>query len=233
MKYNSVVEAKFISRPNRFIAKVELLGEEITVHVKNTGRCRELLVPGATVYLARGDGAGRKTPYDLIATKKVCGNGKTLLINMDSQCPNALVSEWLPRCGMFSPDAVIRREVTLGDSRFDIYIEDGPRRAFIEVKGVTLEEDGVAMFPDAPTLRGVKHLSGLSDCISLGYEAYVFFVIQMKGVNVFKPNRATHAAFADALLAAKRSGVKILAYDTVVSHDELYIDEPVTVDLGE
>ena len=231
MRYNNVIGARFISRPNRFIAKVELFGDEITVHVKNTGRCRELLVPGATVYLEKGDAPGRKTPYDLIATEKVCENGKTVLINMDSQCPNTLVAEWLQGSGMFSDSAVIRREVTLGDSRFDIYVEDGDRRAFIEVKGVTLESGGVAMFPDAPTQRGIKHLMGLADCISLGYEAYVFFVIQMKGVNVFKPNRATHPAFADALLYAKGAGVKVLAYDVVVSPDEIYIDRPVSVKL--
>ena len=233
MKYSNVKAAKFISRPNRFIAEVELDGETLLVHVKNTGRCRELLVPGATVYLERGSSPTRRTPYDLIAVEKICEGARTLLINMDSQCPNSLVAEWLPESGLFSPGASIRREVTYGDSRFDLYVEDGDRRAFIEVKGVTLENDGVAMFPDAPTERGVKHLMGLADCVSLGYEAYLVFVIQMKGAGVFKPNRATHAIFADALLYAKRAGVSILAYDSAVSPDEIYIDSPISVDLGE
>ncbi|MBR4934136.1 MAG: DNA/RNA nuclease SfsA, partial [Clostridia bacterium] len=174
MKYDNVREGRFISRPNRFIAIVELDGEEITVHVKNTGRCKELLIPGCTVYLEKAKNPERKTPYDLIAVKK-----GDILINMDSQVVNGAAEEWIKKSGIFSSDARVKREVTHGASRFDLYIEDGDRRAFLEVKGVTLEKEGAALFPDAPTLRGVKHLNHLSEVILEGYEAYVLFVIQM------------------------------------------------------
>ena len=227
MKYNNIVEGRFIERPNRFIAKVEIGGVTETVHVKNTGRCRELLVKGTTVYLEKSNNPERKTGYDLIAVLK---NGKTL-INMDSQIPNAVTEEWLRKGNLFSKDAVIRREVTHNKSRFDFYIEEGGRKIFLEVKGCTLETDGIARFPDAPTQRGVKHINELIDCISEGYEAYILFVIQMKGINHFEPNDTTHKAFGDALRQAEKSGVKILAYDCIVTPNSIDIDKEIKVKL--
>lgn len=225
MKYNNIVEGRFIERPNRFIAKVEIGGVTETVHVKNTGRCRELLVKGTTVYLEKSNNPERKTGYDLIAVLK---NGKTL-INMDSQIPNAVTEEWLRKGNLFSKDAVIRREVTHNKSRFDFYIEEGGRKIFLEVKGCTLETDGIARFPDAPTERGVKHINELIDCVNEGFEAYILFVIQMKGIKHFEPNDITHKAFGDALRRAEKSGVKILAYDCIVTPDSIEIDKEVKV----
>ena len=225
MKYKSIVKGKFIERPNRFIAKVEIEGVTETVHVKNTGRCRELLVKGATVYLEKSDNPLRKTQYDLISVFK---NNKTL-INMDSQIPNAVTEEWLKKGNIFSKNALIRREVTHNKSRFDFYIEEEKRKIFLEVKGCTLETDGIARFPDAPTQRGVKHINELIDCISEGYEAYILFVIQMKGINHFEPNDTTHKAFGDALRQAEKSGVKILAYDCIVTPNSIDIDKEIKV----
>lgn len=227
MKYKSIVKGKFIERPNRFIAKVEIEGVTETVHVKNTGRCRELLVKGATVYLEKSDNPLRKTQYDLISVFK---NNKTL-INMDSQIPNAVTEEWLKKGNIFSKNALIRREVTHNKSRFDFYIEEEKRKIFLEVKGCTLETDGIARFPDAPTQRGVKHINELIDCISEGYEAYILFVIQMKGINHFEPNDTTHKAFGDALRQAEKSGVKILAYDCIVTPNSIDIDKEIKVKL--
>ena len=232
MTYDSVVKATFLSRPNRFIAKVLLGGQEETVHVKNTGRCRELLIPGCTVYLNQSDNPNRKTKCDLIAVEKERQGRAPLLINMDSQVPNDAAAEWLPRSGLFSEQAVIRREVTYGESRFDFYVEDGERKAFLEVKGVTLEQDGVAMFPDAPTERGVKHLHELCKAVDDGYECYLLLVIQMKDIHLFRPNTATHPAFAKALQMAAARGVHILAMDCVVTPDSMVIDKPVAVELG-
>lgn len=231
MKYGKVVSGRFISRPNRFIAYTEIKGHIEAVHVKNTGRCRELLLPGCTVWLAESSNPARKTKYDLIAVEKQDSSGGTILINMDSQAPNAAAAEWLKKGVLFSENAAIRREVTWGRSRFDFYIEDGERRAFLEVKGVTLEENGIVMFPDAPTERGIKHLSELAMCIDEGYEAYVLFVVQMKGASEFRPNVKTHAAFAEALTAADKAGVHILAYDCIVTPDSMKIDQPVNVRL--
>ena len=225
MKYNNIVKGKFIERPNRFIAKVEIDGVTETVHVKNTGRCRELLVKGTTVYLEKSNNPERKTGYDLIAVLK---NGKTL-INMDSQIPNAVTEEWLRNGNLFSKDAIIRREVTHNKSRFDFYIEDGDRKIFLEVKGCTLETDGIARFPDAPTERGVKHIKELIDCTNLGFEAYILFVIQMKGIKRFEPNDITHKAFGDALRNAENKGVNILAYDCNVTKDTIEIDKEIKV----
>ena len=225
MKYNNIVEGRFIERPNRFIAKVEIGGVTETVHVKNTGRCRELLVKGTTVYLEKSNNPERKTGYDLIAVLK---NGKTL-INMDSQIPNAVTEEWLRKGNLFSKDAVIRREVTHNKSRFDFYIEEGGRKIFLEVKGCTLETDGIARFPDAPTERGVKHINELIDCTNLGFEAYILFVIQMKGIKHFEPNDKTHSAFGDALRNAESKGVRILAYDCNVTKDTIEIDKEIKV----
>ena len=231
MTYEHVAEATFLSRPNRFIARVLVNGAEETVHVKNTGRCRELLVSGCTVYLARSDKAGRKTKYDLVAVEKERQGRAPLRINMDSQVPNDAAGEWLPISGLFSDSAVIRREVKFGDSRFDFYVEDGRRKAFVEVKGVTLEENGVALFPDAPTERGVKHLRELCRAVEAGYEAYLLLVIQMKDIRLFRPNAATHPAFADSLREAAGQGVHILAMDCLVTPEGMTVDKPVTVQL--
>ena len=236
MRYKKVIQGRFLSRPNRFIAKVEIDGATETVHVKNTGRCRELLPPGAEVYLSASDSPGRKTKYDLIAVKKERRDAPPLLINMDSQIPNDVAGEWL--CGSggeiigIGENAVLRREVKHGDSRFDFYIEDGDRHIFLEVKGCTLERDGAALFPDAPTERGVKHLRELTACLSNGYEAYVLFVIQMKGVHVFRPNDETDKLFGDALREAAAAGVGVLAVDCIVAPDSITAADPVTVDLG-
>ena len=231
MRYGKVVSGRFLRRPNRFIAYADIDGRETVVHVKNTGRCRELLVPGATVFLAAGDNPARKTAFDLVAVEKVRDDCPPLLINMDAQAPNAVAAEWLPKSGLFSPAATYRREVTHGNSRFDLYVEDGQRRAFIEVKGVTLEREGVAYFPDAPTERGVKHLLELTAAIDEGYEAYVLFVIQMKHISAFAPNDGMHPAFGEALRAAAKAGVRVLAMDCLVTPDTLAIDAPVAVNL--
>lgn len=230
MKYKKIVKGQFVSRPNRFIARVLINGVEETVHVKNTGRCKELLVDNATVYLYESDNPARKTKYDLISVEKETPNG-TLLINMDSQIPNDVAEEWLKECDLFSKNAVIKREFTYNKSRFDFYIEDGSRKAFLEVKGVTLENDGVASFPDAPTERGVKHINELVEAVKEGYEAYILFVIQMKGINLFVPNDLTHKDFGDALRNAQKSGVKIIAVDSIIEPDSIRIDEFVPVSL--
>lgn len=230
MKYKNVIKARFLSRPNRFIAFCEVDGEKETVHVKNTGRCRELLVPDATVYLEVSDNPERKTKFDLIAVEKVTERG-VLMINMDSQAPNAAAYEWMVSGSLFGEGATVRREVTYGKSRFDLYVEQGERRAFVEVKGVTLEKDGVASFPDAPTERGIKHMNELAASLSDGYEAYILFVVQMKGICSFTPNDETHKAFGDALREARAKGVTVLAYDCAVSPDEMVIDAPIEIKL--
>ena len=224
MKYKNVVKGTFIERPNRFIAKVDIDGNIHTVHVKNTGRCKELLIKGATVYLAKSDNLERKTLYDLIAVEKKYDNKEPLLINMDSQVPNVMAEEFLIKGNLFSKNAIIKREVTYKNSRFDLYIEDNGKKAFLEVKGVTLESDGIALFPDAPTLRGVKHINELVSAMNDGYDAYLLFVIQMKGVHLFKPNEKMHKDFADVLSFAKKNGVKVLAVDCIVSKDTIEID---------
>jgi len=231
MKYEKVISAKFIERPNRFIAYVEIDGRKVIAHVKNTGRCRELLVPGATVYLFCADNPIRKTKYDIIAVEKQCSDGRTVLINMDSQVVNDVAAEWLPKSGLFSPNARIRREVVYGTSRFDFYVEDGNRRAFVEVKGVTLEEQGEARFPDAPTERGVKHIRELEGCLVNGYEAYILFVVQMKGIHTVIPNDAMHKAFGDTLRSAQKHGVHVLAVDCIVRADSITASSPVPIKL--
>lgn len=217
-----------MERPNRFIAYVELNGKKETIHVKNTGRCAELLRPGAVIYVQESDNPERKTKWDLIAVEKETGSGKRL-INMDSQIPNRVVQEWIESGNLFPDVSLVRPETTYGNSRFDLYVEAGERRIFIEVKGVTLEEDGVCRFPDAPSDRAVKHLEELIRAKKEGYEAYVFFVIQMKGVSYFTPNTDTHPAFAEALRQAKEAGVNILAYDCNVTPDSIVVSEPVDV----
>ena len=228
MRYGKIQAARFLRRPNRFVAEVELEGRTEAVHVKNTGRCRELLVPGARVYLTPGENPARKTAWDLIAVEK-----GPLLINMDAQAPNRVFGEWAA-AGHFVPGlTLLRPETTWGRSRFDFYWEAGPeRRGFVEVKGVTLEQDGVAAFPDAPTERGVRHLEELSAARREGYECAVCFVIQMKGPTRFRPNEATHPAFGAALRAAAEAGVDVLAYDCRVTPDQLWLDAPAPIDLG-
>lgn len=288
MRYEHMIQGTFISRPNRFIAHVairrEVTGEEETVvcHVKNTGRCRELLLPGAGVILQfhpEAAASGRKTEYSLIGVLKE-RNGELLLINMDSQAPNQVAAEWLhameqaPTLPVNGYDGEkflpalrldnIRREVTYGQSRFDLAFDmafdsacaqlpntplisaSAPARipssapafqsctkpAFMEVKGVTLEENGIAMFPDAPTERGIKHILELAEAVKAGYEAYILFVIQMKGIREFTPNQKTHPQFGDALRLAHEAGVHILAYDCIVTADTLEIDRAVPVSLS-
>ena len=275
MKYQHILKGTFLSRPNRFIAHVRLDGEndrEVVCHVKNTGRCRELLLPGAGVLVEFHPNAaslGRKTEYSLIGVYKE-RDQEMLLINMDSQAPNRVAAEWLDSMKMapvlpFSQNDAragraelsnIRREVTYGNSRFDLAFDiiegTGPvfssgggaedcesalppltlRHAFMEVKGVTLEENGIAMFPDAPTERGVKHILELAEAVKAGYEAYILFVIQMKGILSFTPNRKTHPQFGDALSMAGDAGVHILAYDCLVTEDTLAVDTPVPVSLS-
>lgn len=229
MTYGQIIRGKFLTRPNRFIAHVEIGGKEELVHVKNTGRCKELLLPGVTVWLSCSNNPLRKTKFDLIGVEKLRKGKSPLLINMDSQAPNDAAAEWLTKGELFSPDARIRREVFYGSSRFDFYIEDGTRKAFMEVKGVTLEHNGIAKFPDAPTQRGVKHIQELIACLKDGFEAYVLFVVQMKEISCLRPNDETHKAFGDALREAAKAGVKILAVDCLVTPDSLLLDAPIPV----
>ncbi|MDO4260627.1 MAG: DNA/RNA nuclease SfsA [Eubacteriales bacterium] len=226
MRYERIEEAVFRARPNRFVAQVTTgRGEEIC-HVKNTGRCRELLVPGARVWVQRNESPARKTALDLIAVEK---NGN--LINMDSQIPNRVAAEWIREGNLFTEAALLRPETRYGDSRIDLYIEEGERRMFLEVKGVTLEEDGVARFPDAPTERGVKHIRELMRCRAEGYEAGILFVIQMKGIRYLEPNDRTHPEFGEALRQAEDAGVEIMAVDCAVTPDSIRADRRIEVRL--
>lgn len=224
MIYNRMVPGTFLERPNRFIAYVEVEGRKETVHVKNTGRCAELLQTGARVYLQESDNPDRKTKWDLIAVEK-----GSRMVNMDSQIPNKVVKEWLEAGHLFENITRIQPEFTYGNSRFDLYVEADGKRIFIEVKGVTLEQDGVVRFPDAPSDRAVKHVEELKAAVKEGYEAYVFFVIQMKDVRYFTPNMDTHPAFGEALRDAARAGVHVLAYDCEVSSDRIAIADIVPV----
>lgn len=226
MKYENISEGRFISRPNRFIAEVEMQDGRKTVHVKNTGRCRELLVPGTAVYLEKSAATGRKTDYDLVAVQK---DGK--IVNMDSLAPNRTVHEWIASGKYFKDVTLIKPESFYKDSRFDFYVEAGTRKIYIEVKGVTLEKDRTALFPDAPSERALKHVEELIEAVGKGFEGYVIFVIQMKGPERFMPNREAQPEFADALQRAKEAGVHILAYDCSVSADEIELCEPVEVEL--
>ncbi len=230
MQYKNIHTARFISRPNRFIAIVEKDGREETVHVKNTGRCKELLVKGATVFLEKSDNPSRKTAYDLVAVIKE-SDGKRTYINMDSMAPNLMAAEWLPVSGLFPAGTVFRAEVRHGASRFDFAAECGGDVHYIEVKGVTLEREGIAYFPDAPTERGVKHLSELAALARQGVGATVLFVVQMKGVSAMRPNESTHPAFAAALREAKKAGVNVLAVDCVADEGYAFIDSFVAVEL--
>lgn len=241
MKYSKIREAVFLARPNRFIANVLIGGEIHTVHVKNTGRCKELLYEGAVIYLEdhEDNRNNRKTGYSLVAVEKrgeTEGSG-TRFVNIDSYAPNRVVGEALKGGtivlpGLNVPYNRIKPETTYGASRFDFYVEDATgEKAFIEVKGVTLEEDGTARFPDAPTERGLKHVRELCAALDDGFAAYVIFVIQMKGVSAFEPNDATHPAFGEALREASQEGVVVLAFDCAVTPDAIDIGEPVRVNL--
>ena len=217
--YNNICEGIFHLRPNRFIAEVEVDGKIERCHVKNTGRCKELLVPNARVYVNHSEKAERATKYDLVAVWK-----GDRLVNMDSQAPNKAFLEHLQSGRYLDGITHIKSEAKYGDSRFDFYIETGERKIFIEVKGVTLEMDGIALFPDAPTERGIKHLQGLARCIDDGYEAHVVFVVQMNGIRHFAPNDITHPAFGTTLSDVIKSGVKAVAFDCMVTPDSLTIN---------
>ncbi len=234
MRYYHIEKGIFKSRPNRFIAYVEIDGREEKVHVKNTGRCRELLREGTAVYLEKSENAERSTAYDLVAAEK---NGR--IVNMDSQAPNIAAGEWLRSGGLFPEVTLIRPEMAFGESRFDFYIEAAPqadgkqvRKIFLEVKGCTLEEDGIASFPDAPSERAVKHVRELIKARQAGYEAFLLFVVQMDQVRYVVPNRRTQPAFAEALLEARRAGVRILAMDCLVTEDSMEIRSPLPVYLS-
>ena len=249
MTYRDIHTARFLARPNRFIAQVELDGREETVHVKNTGRCKELLLPGCTVYLEGSANPARRTRYDLVAVEKVREGLPPLFVNMDAQAPNKVFGEWMAAghgaaLGLPKP-TLLRPETTWGNSRFDFYWElwetsppgrlepaEAPlRRGFVEVKGCTLEENGLALFPDAPTQRGVKHLRELAACREAGYEAAVCVVIQMAGMAAFAPNDRTHPAFGAALREAAEAGVTVLAVECDAAPDRLTMTTPVPVDL--
>lgn len=228
MQYGTMREARFLRRINRFTAFVELDGQEEMVHVKNTGRCKELLIKGAKVFLEEADKEGRKTKYSLIVVYK--GN---VLVNMDSQAPNQMAAEALAEGKIAEIGSVdfLKREVKYGNSRFDLYYQQGEKKGFIEVKGITLEEDGIAMFPDAPTKRGTKHLRELIRAKEEGYESAVLFVIQMKGITEFRPNEERDRKFTEALRDAAAAGVKILAYDCGVEIGKVWMEERVPVHL--
>ena len=237
MRYEKIIKAEFIERPNRFVAVCRVENETVRVHVKNTGRCRELLVPGAAVYLEDFDGrmGSRKMRYSLIGVEKEIDSG-TLMINMDSQAPNKAVSEALSDGTIKLPgmeeSLSVKAEKTFGHSRFDFYAEDdGGHKAFIEVKGVTLEDSGIASFPDAPTERGVKHVRELIRAAEEGYNAYIVFIIQMEGMKEFRPNDKTHRQFGDVLREASESEVKILAYECQTGADYMTVKKSVPVNI--
>lgn len=230
MKYEKIVEAIFLKRPNRFIAHVLIDGVEEIVHVRNTGRCKELLIANARVLLEDcSHNLNRKTKYSLIAVWK--GN---MLVNIDSQIPNAAVFNALNEnriAGLENLDH-IKREVTFGKSRFDIYFESKAEKGFIEVKGVTLEENHIAMFPDAPTERGAKHVLEMIQAVKEGYKGIILFLLQMKGPNLFLPNSVMDKKFSDALKLAHKNGVEILVYDSIIKENSITLDKPVPVDLS-
>lgn len=228
MKYGKTVYGKFVRRVNRFIAEVELEGKRETVHIKNTGRLKELLLPNTEVLLEWSGNPNRKTAYSLIAAKK----GERW-VNIDSLAPNAVVFEALQagRLSSFGKVDAIKKEVTFGSSRMDLYWEKGEEKGFIEVKGVTLEKDGIAMFPDAPTKRGTKHVKELLSACENGYHAAILFVVQMKGCQYFTPHREMDLDFAEAISIADEKGVHILAYDTIVEKQELILDQTIQVQL--
>lgn len=220
MRYNNIHKGTFIERPNRFIAICKINGKEEICHVKNTGRCRELLVKGTTVYLEKSSNPNRKTEFDLVSVQK---NDK--LINMDSQIPNYVVAESLDK--IFNGITYVKQEYKYGNSRFDIYVETKTEKIFVEVKGVTLENDGVVRFPDAPTERGIKHLKELQKAVAEGYRACVVFLVQLHGVKYFEPNYETHPEFAKELKNAYENGVEIFVYDSVVTPEEIIMNNRI------
>ena len=226
MIYKNIQKARFLNRPNRFIAHIDIDGKTEVCHVKNTGRCRELLTENATVFVQKSDNPNRKTKYDLISVLK----GEKL-INMDSQIPNKVFGEWAQNSGFFGEIKLLKAEKTFENSRFDFYIETDNDKIFVEVKGVTLEQNRVVMFPDAPTERGVKHINELCRSIDNRYKAYIFFILQMDNVKYFTPNRKTHPQFADALKAAAEKGVGVYALDCKVSENSIAADKFVEVRL--
>ena len=226
MIYKDIKQATFLSRPNRFIAHIEIDGKQEVCHVKNTGRCKELLTDNATIFVQEFDNPSRKTKYDLIGVLK-----GDRMINMDSQIPNKVFREWAENSGYFGDITLLKGEKTFENSRFDFYIETEKDKIFVEVKGVTLEEDGVVLFPDAPTERGVKHINELCRCVEEGYRAYIFFIIQMDNVKYFTPNRRTHPAFADTLKNAQQKGVNIVALDCKVTENSIVADKFVEIRL--
>lgn len=237
MLYPNLCAGVFLDRPNRFVAHVEIGGAVQVCHVKNTGRCRELLVPGARVYLVESGNPARKTSYDLVAVEKE-REGGPLLINMDSQAPNKVFGEWAAAGGFCSGLTRLRPEMTYGNSRFDFYWESSAEAGqkagtagFVEVKGVTLEEGGVARFPDAPTLRGVKHLEELIAAHEAGYGAAICFIVQMEGMRRMEPNDATHPEFGAALRRAAKAGVEVLALECRVTPESLEVKGPLPVRL--
>ncbi len=222
MKYSNIYKGKFLERPNRFIAICEIDDKEEICHVKNTGRCRELLVNGATVYLEKSSNPNRKTQFDLVSVEK---NGK--LINIDSQIPNFVVKESLNK--IFEDIIFVKQEYKYSNSRFDIYVETKKERIFVEVKGVTLEDNGVVRFPDAPTERGIKHLKELQKAVKDGYKACVVFLVQMEDVKYFEPNYETHPEFASELKNAYKNGVEIYAFDSIVTPYEITMNDKVQI----
>lgn len=228
MNYSIIKTAIFLSRPNRFIARVLIDGKEELAHVKTTGRCKEILLEGASVILEEAANTERKTKYSLIAVYK--GN---VLINIDSQVPNAVVYQGLQEGKVTEIQEVTKlsREVVYGNSRFDLYFETEEQRGFIEVKGVTLETDGIALFPDAPTERGTKHIYEMIKAVEEGYVGFIFFLIQMRGVDYFTPNKIRDPKLAEALTLAKAKGVRILAYDSIVTEGGILLGAPVRIQL--
>ncbi len=226
MRYSNIHQAVFLRRPNRFIAHVELEGVETVCHVKNTGRCRELLVPGAEVWLEQSGNPNRKTAYDLVTVRK----GQRL-INMDAQAPNRIFREWAERGGFLDNLTLLKPEFPFGASRLDFYAEAAGQRHLIEVKGVTLEEDGVARFPDAPTERGVRHLQELTRAVGEDYICHAIFIVQMAGTRYMEPNDATHPAFGEALRTAEQAGVQVLALGCRVTPEEVVVSRRVPVRL--
>lgn len=222
MKYSNIVKGEFIDRPNRFIANVLINGENEVCHVKNTGRCRELLIKGVTVYLTKSNNLNRKTAYDLIAVQK-----GDRLINIDSQVVNRAVIEYLPN--MFDNIKLVKPECKYGNSRFDVYLETQNDKIFIECKGVTLEKDGVVLFPDAPTERGTKHIKELIKAVSEGYKAYLILLVQMDNVKYFTPNIETDISFAKALKDAKKNGVNIKAFNSIVEPNSIIVNKEIEI----
>lgn len=227
MKYSRVKEGVFLERPNRFVAVIEIEGRQEICHVKNTGRCKELLVPGAKVFVEETDNPLRKTRFDLVSVFK-----GDVLFNIDSQAPNKVFGEWLQNSGYFENITFVKPECFFKKSRFDFYFEYSGKKAFAEVKGVTLERNGRFLFPDAPTERGVRHIKELEEAVTQGFEAYVVFVLKAKGSQMFAPNRENHPEFADALEKAEENGVRILALWCDVTKDSLKIEGFVPVELS-